>query len=418
MIAGLVESKRYLVVTPLLSECERIIRDARVAFMQPEVIQDDPEIDTKKDHLIALLEARHNVVTTHAMFNNLADVEKMGLLDGYEIIIDEVMSVVDDGYRVKKKTWEQFYVNDGYVDINPDTGLITPTDLWVEHLEDVDDALSTSLYHAANAGRLYHLSDGINLAVMPEGLLKAGNSLTVYTYKAEGSIMFAYLKRLGLDPVHDTGSPEIEQRFVRQARELITVKDIRTLRGINLSYTSQTKTNSKKLDELVPKALSGLRRNRMSEVWLPDILITTPKSKWYRKGKDPKIGECGELLTPFKPGPYASGSRLSPAGHTEVRATWVPNTTRGTNDYKHCTHAIYLYDQNINPSILNWFGGPKVISNDDYALTELIQWLWRTQVRDGYPITLFLPSQRMQELLLNWLWEGQIPPNEWRKIRA
>lgn len=409
MITGLKPTQRYLVVTPLLSECERIIRDAKIAFMQPEVIADDPEIDTKKDHLIALLEAGKNVVTTHAMFNNLADVARIGLLDGYEIIIDEVMSVVDDGYRIKAKTWEQFYVGDGYVSIDPDTGLITPTDLWVEHVEDVDDALSTSLFNAAMAGRLYHLSDGINLAVMPEVLLKAGNSLTVYTYKAEGSIMYAYLKRLGLDPVHDTGSPEIEQEFIRQARDLINVKDIRALRGISLSYNSQTRTNSKTLNEKVPNALSSLRRYQFPDVWLPDILVTCPKDKWYHKGKAPLLDELGDEKTAFRPGPYASNSRLAASGIGKPKVTWVPNTTRGTNDYKHCTHAIYLYDQNLNPSILNWFGGPSVISNDDYALTELIQWLWRTQVRDGKPITLYIPSARMRELLLQWLWEGQVP---------
>ncbi|MEQ8902263.1 MAG: hypothetical protein RID62_13700 [Roseovarius sp.] len=409
MIEGLKATQRYLVVTPLLSECERIIRDAKVAFMQPEVIADDPEIETKKDHLIALLEAGKNVVTTHAMFNNLADVASMGLLDGYEVIIDEVMSVVDDGYRVKKKTWEQFYVGDGYVSIDPDTGKITPTDLWIEHLEDVDDALSTSLYHAAMAGRLYHLGDGINLAVMPEVLLKAGNSLTVYTYKAEGSIMYAYLKRIGLDPVHDTGSPEIEQEFVRQARDLITVKDVRALRGISLSYNSQTRTNSKTLNEKVPNALASLRRHQFPDTWLPYILITCPKDKWYHKGKAPLLDDFGDEKTAFRPGPYASNSRLAASGYGKPKATWVPNTTRGTNDYKHCTRAIYLYDQNLNPSILNWFGGPKAISNDDYALTELIQWLWRTQVRDDKPITLYIPSERMRELLLQWLWEGQVP---------
>lgn len=409
MIAGLKADQRYLVVTPLLSECVRIIRDAKVAFMQPEVLQDDPNIDTKKSHLITLLETGKNVVTTHAMFNNLADVANMGLLEGYNIIIDEVMSVVDDGYRAKKKTWEQIYVGGGYVDIDPETGLITPTDLWIENPEAVDDALNIKIYHAAMAGRLYHLVDGINLAIMPEVLLKAGKSLTVYTYKAEGSIMYAYLKRLELNPKHDKGSPEIERDFTRQARDLITVKDIRALREISFSYNSQTQTNSKTLNAKVPKALSSLRRYQLQDVSLPNILVTCPKDKWYHNGQAPILDALGGEKTVFRPGPYASNSRLAASGYGKPRATWVPNTTRGTNDYKHCTHAIYLYDQYLNPSILNWFGGPKVILNDDYALTELIQWLWRTQVRDGKPITLYVPSERMRELLLNWLWEGQVP---------
>ncbi len=416
MINDLEATKRYLIVTPLLSECERIVKEAHVAVMQPEILKDDPEIGSKKAHLIELLETGHNVVTTHAMFNNLADVARIGLLDDYEIIIDEVMSVVDDGYRVKKTTWEELYVKAGYVNIDPETGLITPTELWVDNFEDVDDALRTDLYHAARTGRLYHLSDGINLAVMPEDLLKSGKSLRVYTYKAEGSIMYAYLKRIGLDPVLNKGSPQIERKFVRKARELITIKDIHALKGISLTYNSQTKTNSKKLDKVVPKALRSLKRRALSSVELSRVLITCPKVKWFRNGKTPKEDREGNLLSPFEPGPYALGSRMITKGLNGRGATWVPNTTRGTNDYNHCTHAIYLYDQNLNPSILNWFGGHKVISNEEYALTELIQWLWRTRVRKGEPVTVYLPSKRMRKLLADWLWEGQIPEVERRKL--
>ena len=40
---------------------------------------------------------------------------------------------------------------------------------------------------------------------------------------------------------------------------------------------------------------------------------------------------------------------------------------------------------------------------DAYALTELIQWVWRSRVRNGHPITLYLPSPRMRTLLKDCL---------------
>jgi len=409
MINSFNPNKRYLVVTPLLTECTRIVRAAKVAFMQPEVIADDPEIDTKKEHLIQLLEAGSNVVTTHAMFDSLATVARGGWLDDYEILIDEVMSVIDDSHRVTKKSWDDFYLGKDYVTVNPETRMVTPTDKWDEYVDEVGAELNKHIYNTAKSGRLYNIIDGINIALMPEVLLKAGKSLTVYTYKAEGSIMYAYLKRLGLEPVHDKGDIEVEQKFIRQARELITVKAMPTLEGLRFSYTGQTKHDSAELNIKVPKALASLRNNSLSDVHLDNILITCPKEKWYHKGKAPIIDVYGLEKTPFRPGPYSIGCKMAPRNFDKLRATWVPNTTRGTNDYRHCTHAIYLYDQFLNPNILNFLGGKSVISNDDYALTELIQWLWRTQIRDGKPITVYIPSKRMRDLFLNWLWDGNVP---------
>ncbi len=416
MIRLFQSNRRYLVVTPLLSECKRVVRDSKVAFMQPEVIEDDPDISTKKDHLIQLLSNGSNVVTTHAMFDNLADVARDGFLDDYDIIIDEVMSVVDDTYRVKAKSWNEFYLGNGYVTIDPDTKQITPTTKWEADVDLVDDALNKRIYKAAKSGRLYNIEDGINIAVMPDVLLRSGLTLTIYTYKAEGSIMYAYLNRLGLNPIHDKGTNDIENRFIKRARSQVIIKSIPSLEAYKFSHNGQMKTHSCELDMKVPKALASLRKYKLSDVNLSNILITCPKSKWYYKGKEPIIDITGKELTKFRPGPYASNSRMSPCYTNRPRALWVPNTTRGTNDYKHCTHAIYLYDQYLNPNILRWFGGRDVISEDDYALTELIQWLWRTQVRDGKKVIVYIPSERMRNLLLEWLWHGNVPTVEREKV--
>lgn len=40
---------------------------------------------------------------------------------------------------------------------------------------------------------------------------------------------------------------------------------------------------------------------------------------------------------------------------------------------------------------------------DDYALSEMIQWVWRSAIRDGKEIWVYIPSRRMRELFQNWL---------------
>jgi hypothetical protein len=38
-----------------------------------------------------------------------------------------------------------------------------------------------------------------------------------------------------------------------------------------------------------------------------------------------------------------------------------------------------------------------------YALSEMIQWIWRSQIRDDQPIDVFIPSERMRSLFIEWL---------------
>ena len=82
---------------------------------------------------------------------------------------------------------------------------------------------------------------------------------------------------------------------------------------------------------------------------------------------------------------------------------WVPNTTRGTNNYSHCSHAVYLYEQNANPVLLQWLGANTRAFRDAYALSEMIQWIWRTQIRNGEPVCVYMPSKKMRVIVGRWL---------------
>ena len=40
---------------------------------------------------------------------------------------------------------------------------------------------------------------------------------------------------------------------------------------------------------------------------------------------------------------------------------------------------------------------------DLYALSALLQWVWRSRIRRSQPIKLFIPSERMRDLFKRWL---------------
>jgi hypothetical protein len=108
---------------------------------------------------------------------------------------------------------------------------------------------------------------------------------------------------------------------------LFVLKDIPALSRLSFSYKGQLAgmSNSNYFRTVV-NALKKLRGRQLKDVPAENILITWAKDGWYKKGNVDVAG------------PFASGSKLFQG------ANWVAKVTRGTNDYVHCSHLIYLYD--------------------------------------------------------------------------
>ena len=61
-------------------------------------------------------------------------------------------------------------------------------------------------------------------------------------------------------------------------------------------------------------------------------------------------------------------------------------------------------NRRYNPVIYQWFKEKGItIDENEYALGEMTQWIWRSAIRDNGNIEIYIPSNRMRELLVNWL---------------
>lgn len=384
--------RRYLVVVPTLDEINnRYLPETDRLY--GEGFFKTPSIDeksTKYDHIEELLIEGQNIVTTHALYMDIVLLSRQGLLKDYNIIIDEVLQVVSQfSAGPKPKTWKEIYLGK-YAELDGNRVLVKQE--WEENVEEMDDALSMRTFKAAIAGCLYLVNGSFWIWALPKDLFSQCKSVTVYTYKADGSLMLPYLSRLGLEVNHQT-DPILEAEWKKRCREKVEVVDIASLAKIKLTDSSQEKISQSSLAaKKISTALSSLRRRQLKDVPLENILITCKKRMWYRSAKGPK-----ETRRP-QSGPLSSKSDL-------FRGTnWIANTTRGTNDYKHCTHLIYLYDQFPAPALVQWLEMDEAYQAvaERYALTELIQWLFRSAIRDNNPVTLYLPSERMRKIFDNW----------------
>lgn len=87
---------------------------------------------------------------------------------------------------------------------------------------------------------------------------------------------------------------------------------------------------------------------------------------------------------------------------------FVSISAKGTNTFSDRNILIYLVDRYINPVIKNFINFKckefNIKFNEDlFSLSELIQWIWRSKIRNNEHIYLYIASPRMLKLFNDWL---------------
>lgn len=94
-------------------------------------------------------------------------------------------------------------------------------------------------------------------------------------------------------------------------------------------------------------------------------------------------------------------------------SSYVPLNAVSTNDHDKRKHLAYLVNVFEHPSIVMWFREQGIMLNEDaYALSQMLQWIWRSAIRRGESISIYVPSIRMRQLLIDFLEQKllDIPP--------
>jgi hypothetical protein len=66
--------------------------------------------------------------------------------------------------------------------------------------------------------------------------------------------------------------------------------------------------------------------------------------------------------------------------------------------------AVAYLCNTYHPVIKAYFESMGVpVYEDLYALSQMLQWMWRSRIRCNEPIHAFIPSERMRGLLKRWL---------------
>lgn len=83
---------------------------------------------------------------------------------------------------------------------------------------------------------------------------------------------------------------------------------------------------------------------------------------------------------------------------------FIAFNARATNEYREKSTLAYCINLYMNPIEKGFFIDRKInIDENSWALAEMIQWVWRSRIRENKSIDIYIPSSRMRNLMINWL---------------
>lgn len=388
--------QKFIYVTPFKDETIRI-RDAcpDLHFWTPANLEEHEYM--KREHFKHLVEVGLNISTTHSLFS-LCDSEAIELIreKEYTVIIDEAITAMDklsakaDDIKIAMASeWLQCSdCDDGQAH-----------EVTVSDIEYNGDWLRDIRFYASSH-RLVALKNDAGehklycWMVNPE-LFYAAQDTLVLTYLFDSSPM-SYLfqmNQIEYEPLYV--NYEDGQYFF--TKELLYMPE----------YTAR-----------LDKMIHILQNDRMNAIGNANRALSI---NWSKEAvKRPSNGHANELRKNLEN--YFRNIHREDAKNpkdrmwschgtleTTLRGKGYTNrflvfNSRATNEWKDAFVLAYCANVFMPVWEKRYYEQEGVTVNDNlYSLSVMIQWIWRSAIRDGKEIWIYVPSSRMRGLLEQWI---------------
>lgn len=490
------EEHRFIFVTPLRKEIERVIKDTDGKFKQPY----NP-FGSKLDSLHELLRTKENIAMSHSLFA-LTTPETIELIAAgdYVMVVDEALTLTQPYNsfapshhlpEVKPGDIDKILLKKQFIAIDPDHGSGYGQIEWLGG--DVDDSHYEPIANLVKTGALYCAGadgsgggeslEGVDISKssskvksfiweFPPAIFAAVKNVIALSYLMKGSLFDSYLKHHKMTPYYVSAKMigERESSLVpyvdtnESKWDLVELIDVITgpLNEIGEGRTALSMNYYKNANDESLKTICDNMRKVVENYGYStsDILWTAPKDAtiWnldrrdkYNSSKKSKTAstvkrpiQCKHHDYVEHPSVYQKKIAESRREYDELKSGWrklesmhidhpltgelleqlkycrqvcengplteedfstfLSCNTKATNQYSDRHLCLYMVNRFLQPQIADFYkkrGQP--IDEDVFALSEMIQWIWRSAIRKGEPITVYIPSRRMRELFLDWL---------------
>lgn len=397
-------NNKYLYVTPFLKEIKRIQESTRAEFYDPS-----NDKNSKYSSLLELLNEEVSIIISHELFSRLSNetLSKFKEKD-YILIMDEVADVIDDvviseddiSLLIKSKTikideedkviWKDCEYQTNKINKFSDIKVFAERD---------------SLYLNKNHNKMFK-------QMSVESFLSF-KKVYILTYLFEGQFQKYYFDAHGLE--YEIKSVLLENGEYRlisynkkneprdRIKNLLHIyEDIQNTTGrpslLNTNYNK-----SKKQDEYYLLSSTWFNKANKNEI---NQLKNNLDNYFRFKVKTDKNDLFWTTIKDYAPKISGIKCKYENKNKKEQQKfnNFLPLNIRATNEYGHCTSMAYVYNRFPNPFKVQYFKQKEIDINEDlYAVSELIQFLFRGCIRNNQPMNCYIPSYRMRKLLYDWM---------------
>ena len=363
----------YLYITPFLSETDRILASVpEKRFVQPE-----NHGEGKLASLNNLLANEDDIAATHELFKHLNEESYEHIKSSkYTLILDETLDVITP-YSIKKGD-VQLLLDGKWITIDEEGYVIWNT-------QEGEDSTFEEIKLLATDHNLICVNDKILLWRYPPEVFTMFDKVYILTYLFDASIMSAYFKvsKIQYDKksiVNDDGYQIVD----------FTPFDASVFAPLVNVYHGPLNGNIPQKRSCMSKSWFDNSENNGSIKQLKSNIYNYLQNKCHAK-QDEIMWTCFQEHI----------EKLKGKGYTKSH---VACNCRSTNDYSGRSNLVYAVNRYFNPGVPAYFAQHGVTIDEDlWALSEMIQWIWRSRIRNGQPINIYVSSDRMRGLFETWL---------------
>jgi hypothetical protein len=377
---------RYLVIVPTLDEIKRMrLALPNFNFKEPGNKTPGDKEDDKKRHgtkfydLGFLIRDREQIISTHALFYRMDRATYAAIAAaGYTLIIDEVLTTVDLYKGLVGRDRDIMFAQD-MVSINKETWRLE----WNEQKwGDYNEGRFSDIRKLCDTGSLVASRGEVLLWEFPAEFIRCFRNVWLCTYLFDASPFSAYLKAEGFK----------FQRWTIEDRRLVSWEEAPGEAAIKARIRELVTVYRGTANDIGKE--DGLRQiHPFSKGWYDrqnsDTLksIKASTSNFFRNVAKVRSNRLG--WSTFKK-TYQNLLKGPGYGRNSDREGdsygFIPWNCRATNDYMKVTAGAYLVNVYYHPVVKGYFVDLGVnVSDDLFALSTLVQWCWRSCIRNHQP---------------------------------
>lgn len=375
---------KFIYITPYLDEATRIKKGCpQLHFVEPSNKLKQYEFK-KSLHTAALIREGHNITTTHQAFKGYTQSTLDCIKEhGYTLIVDENVDVLEM-FEFHPDDL-QLAVDAGYIADNSGVYSIVNNDYKGKALQE--------LFSLLKSRELIRMTDkdenSLFYWALPPELLTSFKDVFILTYLFNGQSLHHFMEiydipyeYIGIERSEDGryrfgDYPGYTPEYVYHLKDMLHILERDRINDVGDDYHALSMNWFKRGGENIERLKRNVS-NCFNNIWRD---IPADKRLW------------GSYNGEF--------SKIRGKGYTKAFLTF---NAKATNDYKDRECLVYIANlfMNVNEKKFYQMHGLEV-DEDTYALSIMVQWIWRSAIRDGKEIYLYIPSRRMRTLLINWI---------------